>query len=259
MRTGIYFAVALLLSTIVSDCFAEIKGERALYLSGNQTLVGCIYRPKGLGPFPAVVFNQNSTETLNQSGPVDPFPQLAKIFVSKGYVLFIPGRHEPGNSGGKGEDTRILQRHEAFAENIVGAVAWLKAQHDVDEKRVAVMGDNAGAASTLFAVTKGLDVRAMVLFSPATRKIGSIYALQSRMKQAVQESTAPIFLIQPENDLNLLPKAILGSVLENKGTLNQVKVYPSFGETASDAQRFPLDGCAVWQKDVVAFLAQAVN
>jgi len=261
MKMGFYFVLALIFS-VSSTCFSQVNGERALYLSGNQTLVGCIYRPTGSGPFPAVVFNQNSTGSLNQSGPVDPFPALAKIFTQKGYVLFVPGRHELGESENdkkKDTDASIMHRHEAHAANIIAAVAWVKAQHDVDDRRVAVIGDNAGAASTLFTVNKGLNVRAVVVFSPATRKLGSNYALQSRLKHAVEKCTAPIFLIQPENDLNLLPKAILGPVLETKGTLNQTKVYPAYGDAAADAQRFMLEGYAVWQRDVMTFLSQAVN
>jgi carboxymethylenebutenolidase len=265
MRKGFYFIAALLVLGIAPVASAQLTAERALYLSGNQTLMGCIYRPKGKGPFPAVVFNQNTAKALNQSGVLDPFPQLAKVFVSKGYVLFIPGRHAGGNNqddeekGKKDSDGKVMENHEANAANILAAVAWVKAQHDVDDKRVSIVADCAGAVSTLFAASKGLDVAAVVLFSPGTKKLKSSYEFQVRLKDGVQACAAPIFLIQPENDFNLLPKTILGPILTRKGNFNDVKVYPPFGDTTQEAHRFAMEGQVVWQRDVISFLRQVMN
>lgn len=264
MRTAYYLIAVLFLLNVSRGLSADFTADRALYLSGNQTLMGCIYRPKGKGPFPAVIFNQGSAKPLNQSGPLDPFPQMAKVFVSKGFILFVPGRHGGGGQddnekGKKDSDVKAMNNHEENARNIIAAIAWLKAQHDVDEKRVGVVGDCAGAVSTLFATAKGFDVAAVVLFSPGAKKLKNDYDFQVRLKDGVQASSAPIFLIQPENDFSLLPKTTLGPILGRKGGLNDVKVYPPFGDTSQEAHRFCLEGHVVWQRDVITFLRHALN
>ena len=48
------------------------------------------------------------------------------------------------------------------------------------------------------------------------------------LKRAMLATTAPIFLIQAENDYNLGPSQYLGPVLDGKGGLNRHKLYPEF-------------------------------
>lgn len=248
--------LVLLAASLAVDGMAQLKSERALYLSGNQTLQGVIYRPKGPGPFPAVVFNQSTPKAVNQGKSADVFPELAKIFVNKGYIFFVPGRHLPGKV--EPEDKPMLK--DLLADNIVAAVAWVKAQHDVDDKRVAVIGDSAGAVSTLFAVGKGMDVRAVVLFLlPSGRNLTSHPQFQYRLTQSMEESTAPIYLIQLQHEGNFSAQKVFGPILERKGAPSALTIYPLFGEGQSDSPRFVVDGCGVWQRDVTSYLSKVMN
>src|SRR5688572_14345565 len=86
---GVWIAIHL---AGVQEMIAQEKSQTTLFLSGSHTLQARIYKPKGKGPFPAVIFNQHSTKPLPSEG--DPFPALAKIFNTHGYVFFVPGRHE---------------------------------------------------------------------------------------------------------------------------------------------------------------------
>jgi len=64
----------------------EVSSELVAFPSGALTLHGFLYRPRGDGPFPAVVFNHGS-ERL----PGDKRGQ-AMFYASHGFVLFVPHR-----------------------------------------------------------------------------------------------------------------------------------------------------------------------
>src|SRR5688500_9360941 len=122
--TGIIFGLAG-----TPKAAAEPKQQRALFLSGNHTLLGSIYKPEGRGPFPAVIFNQNAANPA-KANEADPFFALAKVFTSQSYVFFVPGRHKPfkaprenQNEGGKAQ--KFIQSNQHHASNIVPAVGWL--------------------------------------------------------------------------------------------------------------------------------------
>src|SRR5262245_50751843 len=69
-------------------------GEDVTYHSGKYDLKGTIYKPKGPGPFPAVVWNHGSNKNPG------PQPELAVFYTSHGFVLFTPIRHGHGGMPG---------------------------------------------------------------------------------------------------------------------------------------------------------------
>ncbi len=86
--------------------------------------------------------------------------------------------------------------------------------------------------------------------------------LAERLKRAVRQARASIFIIQAENDYSVEPAKVLGSELEKKGSPNHAKIYPSFGNTTQDghwgfgARR---DGITLWAPDVETFLDVTMN
>jgi hypothetical protein len=78
----------------------------------------------------------------------------------------------------------------------------------------------------------------------------------------VKEARAPMFLLQAQNDYNLGPGKVLGAILEQKGKLNRVKIYPAFGDPANPKDGhggFAVRGSEVWGKDVLGFLEEALG
>src|SRR4051812_49007762 len=103
-----------------------VKAQQILYLSGVHTMQGTIYKPKGEGPFAAVVFNQ-ATKNSNET---EPFSAIAQLFTRQGYVFFVPGKHQLGpddTEDDSNKDEKVLQNHEKHAANIKAAVVWLRA------------------------------------------------------------------------------------------------------------------------------------
>ncbi|HET9180534.1 MAG TPA: hypothetical protein VFP59_00245 [Candidatus Angelobacter sp.] len=67
--------------------------------SGNLTLHGVLYMPKGKGPFPAVVYKHGSAPgMLSQKA----FDQLGPLFAKRGWVFFAPWRRGQGLSADAG-------------------------------------------------------------------------------------------------------------------------------------------------------------
>lgn len=258
---------------------AEIEAERVIFLCDNRALQGCIYKPKGKGPFPAVIYNQGVVRPLGSSGPLNPFPELAKFYLDRGYVLFVPGRHPHADkekeekpsqkppADDTGEDSKItditgiklVENYEPHNEDVIAAVEWLKAQIYVDEKRIVMSGFAAGGISTLFVAEQDLGIRGYIVFSPGAGLWDGNQQFQAVMRRFVKNATAPIFLIQPQNDRSLGPIKVLGKDLEKKGSPNRSKIYPPFGSKPGELPVFANQSCDIWGNDVAVFLKEVME
>jgi hypothetical protein len=79
--------------------------------------------------------------------------------------------------------------------------------------------------------------------------------LQDRLRRAVDDAKAPIFLLQAQNDFSLAPSHELSKEAKKKGVDFQSKVYPVFGSSHEDGHgKFCTRAMEVWGDDVFAFL-----
>jgi hypothetical protein len=86
----------LLLSCNVRTISAS---ETVTFKSGDKVLHGLFYKPAGVGPFPAVLFNHGSAPGLlnNQA-----FDLIGPMFTARGWVFFAPYRRGQGLSSDAG-------------------------------------------------------------------------------------------------------------------------------------------------------------
>jgi poly(3-hydroxybutyrate) depolymerase len=248
-------------------------GEEVTFQSNGYTLHGCITRPAGEGPFPAVIYNHGSEKNTTRCGP----PALVRAYVDRGYLFFAFDRHghglspgpyildeqkalraEIGNPGARAQ--RSVSLHEEANRDVVGAVTWLMRRPEVDRSRVAMTGVSYGGIQTLLTAEKGLGIRAFVPFAPGAQSWGN-EALRRRLERAVRDAKAPIFLAQAENDYSLGPSEVLGPIIRAKGAPNDAKVYPAFGTTHQQGHGgFAVrGGVPIWSTDVFAFLDSATR
>ena len=80
------------------------KKQEVTFPGGGLTLHGCIWKPEGNGPFPAVIWNHGSEKNPLPCGP----KRLARAILDHGCVVFFPVRHghrgsPPGTDGRKNE------------------------------------------------------------------------------------------------------------------------------------------------------------
>jgi carboxymethylenebutenolidase len=252
-----------------------VKAFRKTALSvgfpGNGlTLRGWVYKPKGDGPFPAIVWNHGAEKYPSAR------PELGLFCTQHGYALFVPVRHGHNPSPGEyfgdtiqdyiafGEDRASIQKKvvtlaEESNQDVVAALNWLKKQPYIDPDTIAVGGVSYGGLQALLAAEKGLDLRACIAFSPGAMSWGN-REIRQRTTDAVQRSKVPVFLVQAENDYTLGPSNVLGPMIRAKGGANQAKIYPAFGTThAEGAIGFACweEGIRIWGSDVLDFLKAA--
>lgn len=244
----------------------------------GRTLYGWLYKPKGKGPFPAVVWNHGSGLMTD---PPLPFyrKDLAAFYVGKGYVFFTPHRTGHGMSKDAGESGTTASNKNCVGPNLervrlckvryleesnldtVAAVKWLQEQRFVKRKQLVVSGASYGGIQTILIAEKELGVTAFVAFTPAAQSWANVL-LRERLMSALKKSKMPVFLIQAEGDYSLGPYEVLGAYLNTKGGLNRAKLYPKFGSTAKEAHgafAIRCEGIEIWGSDVAAFLKAAVK
>jgi carboxymethylenebutenolidase len=116
-------------------------------------------------------------------------------------------------------------------------------------------GCSYGGIQTLLTGERVLDVKALVPFAPGAMSWEGNPPLQERLRRAVDQAKAPIFLLQAENDYSLAPSHDLSKAANKKHIDFQSKIYPAVGNSHQDGHwKFCTAASDVWGNDVLAFL-----
>src|SRR5271165_6643740 len=95
--------IALVIVAPIGHGWAQgAEPELITFTSGDIALKGFIWKPEGLGPFPAIVWNHGSERLPGTVNSVAPY------FVSRGYIFLVPHRRGQGS---------FLRRH---SDNVGG-------------------------------------------------------------------------------------------------------------------------------------------
>jgi dienelactone hydrolase len=255
---------------------ARAAPDLVSFPSGNLTLRGYLYRPRGTGPFPALSWNHGSEP---DPGSAD---TIGEFYAAHGFVVLAPHRRGHGQSPGEhfmpGVAARaratsadptdhqrriielVIELHEDHLQDTISAADWLRAQPFVDPSRMAMSGVSHGGIQTLLAAEANAAPGAYVPFAPAAMAWETSPALRERLQVAVRGASAPILLLQAKNDFSLGPSEVLGRELARKGDLSRARVYPPFGGTRHSGHgEFARTGMAVWGDDVLAFLGEVLS
>ena len=239
------------------------------FSSGGLVLHGFLYKPEGQGPFPAVLWNHGSERRPGW------LPEVSPLFLSHGYVFFIPHRRGHGRSpgeyvmdlldranqsgGSSARNRKLVELMEQHLQDQMAALAYLKGLSAVDPQRIAVAGCSFGGIQTVLMAEKGLGVRAAVDFAGAAQNWQHSQDLRARMTQAVQHSQMPVFFIQAKNDYDVSPSRDLAAAMEKSGKPHSLQIFPSFGKSNQDAHEFCVHGGEIWAPQVFPFLEQALK
>jgi carboxymethylenebutenolidase len=269
-RRSLFIARLLILSfffLMVAPAQTPPTPVEVTFASGGLVLHGFLYKPEGLGPFPAVLWNHGSERRPGW------LPELAPLFLKQGYVFFIPHRRghgrSPGDyvmdlleranqSGGSSARSRMLvELMEQHLQDQMAALAYLKGLPEVDSQRIAVAGCSFGGIQTVLMAERGLGVRAAVDFAGAAQNWQHSPDLRARMTQAVQHSQMPIFFIQAKNDYDVSPSRDLAAAMEKSSKPHVLQIFPTFGKSNQDAHEFCVHGGEIWEPQVFSFLTKA--
>jgi len=244
------------------------KADIIQYKSHDGELIAFVYKPAGPGRFPVYMWNHGSER--------DPLPaaMLARFWLKRGFVMFVPLRAGHGPNPGKwivdeqglvrdqGSPAgfrKLVALHERANDDVVAAYNWIARQDFVDPKRIVVSGGSFGAVQSLLLAerdgTEVVGVKCIVAMAPASESWANPN-WATRLTAAVGATRVPILLMQANNDFSLGPDKVLGPRLDLKGFPNRHKVFPAHGNPNDHAQgngAFFYDPRA-WEDDLLAFL-----
>ena len=115
-----------------------------------------LFRPKGQGPFPAVVALHGCGGLFNGDGEIRSREEdWAERLVAAGYVVLLPDSFTARGMREicSGRDRKIFPADRA--EDAAAAAQWLAKQPFVDARRLGLMGWSHGAMTVLWTVRKG--------------------------------------------------------------------------------------------------------
>ena len=260
----------------------ERRPELVTIPSGKATLRAHVWRPAGIGPFPAVLINHGSGRTPDDLKRLGPYEQqsetLGPVFARHGYVCVFLFRRGVGPSTDQGENAvdamnREFAAHGQNARNALqlklldgremddarAALTFLRRLPDVDAHRVAIIGHSFGGSLSVLMTEREPTLRAAVVFSTSGYSWDRSPELRTRLLEAARRTTVPLFFIHAENDYSTGSGKSLDAELARLGKPHRLRIYPPVGQTADDGHDFPLNSVATWEPDVFAFLDSYLN
>ena len=145
---------------------------------GRTTLAITILRPRGDGPFGAVVLNHGVPLDARARSLESPAMLLhtAAAFAQRGYAVLMPLRRGFGATGGEfAEDSGFCadadyrSGERAAAEDVLAAYRFARRLPYVDPARVILAGQSAGGVASLYAAAQAPEGLAAVLAFAAGR------------------------------------------------------------------------------------------
>ena len=243
--------------------------------SGRTTLAITILRPRGEGPYGAVVLNHGVP--LSALARSLESPQLllhtAAAFVQRGYAVVMPLRRGFGATGGEfAEDPGVCgdpdyrRGERAAAADVLAAYQFARRLPYVDRTRMILAGQSAGGVAALFAAAQSPPGLVAVLAFAAGRGGDPVHhpgvpCAGARLAEVFEELgrslKAPVLLHYAENDLFFGPSASRSwfARLKSGGARAEYVLQPAFGANGhymfTDAA-----GIELWLPAVGRFLAR---
>jgi dienelactone hydrolase len=243
---------------------------------GTVHLKGYLWKPAGLGPFPAVLFHHGSGADDAQHTAGRTMAQaaadLSPIFLRHGYVFLYLCRRGQGLSADQGPFTQDLlkqaaakgpeARKEMQYQLVTGAqlddalagLAFLKTVPGVDPKRVAIVGHSFGGMLTLLSGDHSPAVRAEVAFAAGANSWRPSRELRQRTYASIAKTSAVIMLIYASNDYDTSPGTDIAAELERLHKPHVLKIYPAVGKTSEEGHNLLYLAISDWEPDVLQFL-----
>jgi dipeptidyl aminopeptidase/acylaminoacyl peptidase len=170
------------------------------------------------------------------------------------------------SSGKKRRKGKEARQHLQFVlattehlDDVLAALAFLKAIPAVDARRIAIIGHSFGGQLTFLAAERDNTIRAAVTVSAAAGSWERSPELRERLLIAVDKSTAPIMLIQAANDYSTAPSYALAAELERLHKPHLLTIYPPVGRTSEDGHNFLYLAIPQWEHDVFGFLDEQLK
>jgi dienelactone hydrolase len=242
--------------------------------SGRTTLAITILRPRGPGPFGAVILNHGVP--LTERGRAQESPTLllgtAAAFAQRGYAVLMPLRRGFGATGGEFaedpgtcNDPDFARGESAAAADVLGAYEFARKLPYVDRSRMILAGQSAGGVAALKAAAHAPPGLVAVLAFAAGRGADpaqpGVPCAGERLATVFEEVgrtlEAPVLLYYAQNDLFFGPAASRAwfARLKAGGARAEYVLQPPFGANGHFVFT-EAAGAALWLPVVERFLSR---
>jgi uncharacterized protein len=165
------------------------KSEEVIYNGNGLQYSGTITIPQGSGSFPAIVLitgsgQQDRDETIFNHKP---FAVLADALTRDGFVVLRVDDRGMGNSTGNFEASTTAD----FAKDVNASLDYLKTRHEVNDKRLGLLGHSEGGMIAPMVASQRKDINFIVLMAAPGVKIIDLIAEQSAAVMRSQGIDSP--------------------------------------------------------------------
>jgi carboxymethylenebutenolidase len=236
----------LLLTLLVSATTFAVNGKTVVYKSGDETVHGVLFTPKGKGPFPALV-------VIHEYWGLVPWvkEQAAKLS-DQGYVTLAVDLYR-GKATDSPEVAHELMRglpEDRANRDLLAAVQYLKSLKNVNQARIGSIGWCMGGGYSLDLAIADPTLAADVI------NYGHLATDPARLRQI----HAPILGLFGAQDKGIPPTDVhkFEQDLKQMGKKIDVTIYPGAGHAFQNpdnkAGYRPADTADAWNR-TVEFLA----
>jgi dienelactone hydrolase len=217
---------------------------------GHYSLALTILRPRGDGPFGAIVLNHGVGEDARDRFLESPtlFIQAASAFVSRGYAVVMPLRRGFGETGGAfAEDAgecsspHYGRSERAAASDVLAAYEFARKLPYVDPQRMILAGQSAGGVASLYAAAQQpAGLVAVLAFAAGRGGNPALHpgipcaaeALATLFQDLGSSVRVPVLMYYAENDLYFGPAASRSwfQRLQAGGVEAEYVLQPPFGQ-----------------------------
>lgn len=239
MRLMVLVALTLLHAASDARALEPEKVRFPSYASDQAKIDAYLLRPKGDGPFPAVIalHGCGGLWKRNQTDFSARHADWAERLKDAGYVVLFPDSFKPRGHASlcRSEDRPVKHSHRVA--DLRAAADWLAGQSFVDAKRIAVLGWSYGGGVTLRALAPGrkpdkVEFVAAIAFYPGCKWLLEKTTWLPRLK--------PLILIGKEDDWT--PPAPCGPLSQRWGARLVLYEGAYHGFDAPGSKPRPLKG-----------------
>jgi dienelactone hydrolase len=188
----------------------------------RYTLAVTILRPRGTGPYGAIILNHGvpaSAEARETESPAV-FVHTATAFAQRDYAVFMPLRRGFGATGGEFaedsgscSDPQFRRGEREAAADVLAAYEFARRLPYVDASRIILAGQSAGGVASLYAAAQKPEGLIAVLAFAAGRGADPAHPgvpcaaerLAAVFEELGRDVEAPVLLHYAENDRSFGP------------------------------------------------------